>query len=247
MLCHRSPRPPAKAWKPGICESERESANLRRCHSRPNERVVADTAVGLLGSCVSSLGSASLGARSADEGEVILMSNRWAFTRRELATSGQFVSSVVWRRGSHARPGRGGRQRQTVGARNRRARARVVGLDLENVPTELVSPTGRHRAANICPREPSRALGVWPTVAGRLPGYSCAGGFEFSHFSPQNLDGKSGVPPPGRNMPRAQRRRLGQPCARRECQNGDGPGWMVWGDKHCLACLAPPWQGRRQP
>lgn len=22
---------------------------------------------------------------------------------------------------------------------------------------------------------------------------------------------------------------------------------MVWGDKHCLACLAPPWQGRRQP
>lgn len=76
------------------------------------------------------------------------------------------------------------------------------------------------------------------------------GGFEFSHFSPQNLDGtdgKSGVPPPGRNMPRAQRSGLDQPCARPDCDSGDGPGWMVWGDKHCLACLAPPWQGRRQP
>lgn len=48
---------------------------------------------------------------------------------------------------------------------------------------------------------PSLALGIWPTVAGRLPGYSCGGGFEFSHCPPQNLDGRalgvwssSGVP-----------------------------------------------------
>ena len=70
------------------------------------------------------------------------MSNAWAFTRRELATSGQF--DVV--------QAGGGRRLELVGARNRRARPSsskgaivldwLVVLDLENVPTELVSPTG---------------------------------------------------------------------------------------------------------
>lgn len=69
---------------------------------------MADTALGSRRLDCLSLGSASPGARSADEGEVILMSNAWAFTRRELATSGQFFCDGVVLAGW---PGRGGRHR----------------------------------------------------------------------------------------------------------------------------------------
>lgn len=55
-------------------------------------------------------------------------------------------------------PGRGGRQRWSAKQASEGAAPGHVVLDLENVPTELVSPT---RAANICPRAPRNLADPW--------------------------------------------------------------------------------------
>lgn len=147
MLWHRSPRPSSKAWKPGLARARvcagviADRMNVGRHRPWPSSaRLFLSSVVGL---CVTGGPVCGRGRGDSDVKRLGVyekrIGNKWAVVGLRVVLAG-------W-------PGRGGRRRwSSWSARNRRAWARHMALDLSNVPTELVSPTGRPTSALACAR-----------------------------------------------------------------------------------------------